>query len=105
MFTFAHHKWDVSFICIAFIAIIVGRFMNIYPLACLLNIGRQPKIPINFMNMLLFSGMYMLICMYSPKKNPYTLYNVNINDLAVNIYLVRIKTELQCESFQALEGP
>lgn len=58
MFTFAHHKWDVSFICIAFIAIIIGRFMNIYPMSCLLNIGRQPKIPVNFMNMLFFSGMY-----------------------------------------------
>lgn len=57
MFTFAHHKWDVGFICIAFIAIIAGRFMNIYPLSCLLNIGRQPKIPVNFMNMLFFSGL------------------------------------------------
>ncbi|XP_063858787.1 sodium/hydrogen exchanger 6-like isoform X2 [Scylla paramamosain] len=57
MFTFAHHKWDVSFILIAFIAIIIGRFMNIYPMSCLLNIGRQPKIPLNFMNMLFFSGL------------------------------------------------
>ncbi|XP_050717131.1 sodium/hydrogen exchanger 7-like isoform X3 [Eriocheir sinensis] len=57
MFTFDHHKWDVGFICVAFFAIIVGRFMNIYPLSCLLNIGRQPKIPVNFMNMLFFSGL------------------------------------------------
>ncbi|XP_066965843.1 sodium/hydrogen exchanger 6 isoform X4 [Macrobrachium rosenbergii] len=57
MFTFDHHKWDVGFICIAFVAIIVGRFMNIYPLSLLLNIGRRPKIPVNFMNMLFFSGL------------------------------------------------
>lgn len=57
MFTFDHHKWDPAFIFIAFVAIIVGRFMNIYPLSCLLNIGRRPKIPGNFMNMLFFSGI------------------------------------------------
>ncbi|XP_042207283.1 sodium/hydrogen exchanger 9-like isoform X2 [Homarus americanus] len=57
MFTFDHHKWDPGFICIAFVAIIVGRFLNIYPLSCLLNIGRYPKIPIKFMNMLFFSGL------------------------------------------------
>ncbi|KAK3861528.1 hypothetical protein Pcinc_032517 [Petrolisthes cinctipes] len=57
MFTFDHHKWDVAFICIAFVAIIVGRFINIYPLSFILNIGRRPKIPVNFMNMLFFSGL------------------------------------------------
>ncbi|XP_068248504.1 sodium/hydrogen exchanger 7 isoform X2 [Palaemon carinicauda] len=57
MFTFDHHKWDVSFICISFVAIIVGRFLNIYPLSFILNIGRRPKIPIKFMNMLFFSGL------------------------------------------------
>lgn len=61
MFTFDHHKWDVGFICVAFVAIMVGRFMNIYPLSCLLNIGRQPKIPVNFMNMLFFSGMCIVV--------------------------------------------
>ncbi|KAK7083214.1 putative monovalent cation proton antiporter 1 (CPA1) transporter [Halocaridina rubra] len=60
MFTFDHHKWDVGFISIAFVAIIVGRFMNIYPLSFLLNIGRRPKIPTNFMNMLFFSGAVKL---------------------------------------------
>ncbi|KAK7075376.1 Sodium/hydrogen exchanger 9, partial [Halocaridina rubra] len=57
MFTFDHLNWDVGFISIAFVAIIVGRFMNIYPLSSLLNIGRRPKIPTNFMNMLFFSGL------------------------------------------------
>lgn len=56
MFTFDHHKWDVGFISIAFVAIIAGRFMCVYPLSFLLNLGRTPKIPINFMNMLFFSG-------------------------------------------------
>lgn len=59
MFTFDHHKWDVAFICIAFVAIMIGRFLNIYPLSLLLNIGRRPKIPVNFMNMLFFSGKYI----------------------------------------------
>ncbi|XP_042889454.1 sodium/hydrogen exchanger 7-like isoform X5 [Penaeus japonicus] len=57
MFTFDHHKWDVGFISIAFVAIIAGRFMCVYPLSFLLNLGRTPKIPINFMNMLFFSGL------------------------------------------------
>ncbi|XP_045593385.1 sodium/hydrogen exchanger 7 isoform X4 [Procambarus clarkii] len=57
MFTFDHHKWEPGFICIAFLAVIAGRFLNIYPLSCLLNIGRRPKIPVKFMNMLFFSGL------------------------------------------------
>ncbi|XP_076059888.1 na[+]/H[+] hydrogen exchanger 3 isoform X2 [Oratosquilla oratoria] len=57
MFTFDHHLWDGGLIATAFFAIIIGRLMNIYPLSCLINLGRTPKIPTNFMHMLFFSGL------------------------------------------------
>lgn len=56
MFTFEHHRWELDFIVFAFIGIFVGRALNIYVLAGLLNIRRTPKIPVNFMHMLMFSG-------------------------------------------------
>ncbi|KAL7645011.1 UNVERIFIED_CONTAM: hypothetical protein RMT77_003381 [Armadillidium vulgare] len=57
MFTFEHHVWVPSFIITAFIAIFVGRFLNIYPLSFLLNFGRNPKIHSKFMHCLFFAGL------------------------------------------------
>ena len=37
-------------------AIFVGRFLNIYPLSFLLNLGRKQRIPWNIQHMLMFSG-------------------------------------------------
>ncbi|KAL8574828.1 Sodium/hydrogen exchanger 9 [Nucella lapillus] len=39
------------------LAIIAGRFMNIYPLSFLLNLGRSNKIRPNFQHMMMFSGL------------------------------------------------
>ena len=42
-------------------SIIVARFLNIYPLSFLLNIGRKTKIKSNFMHMMMFSGESVVI--------------------------------------------
>lgn len=36
----------------------IGRAANIYPLSFLLNLGRKPKIPMNFQHMLFFAGKF-----------------------------------------------
>lgn len=35
----------------------IGRAANIYPLSFLLNLGRKPKISMNFQHMLFFAGL------------------------------------------------
>ncbi|GFY35321.1 hypothetical protein TNCV_796751 [Trichonephila clavipes] len=57
MFTYQKHYWHVGFIVTAFIAIAVGRALNIYPLSLLLNLGRHNKIPLSFQHVLFFSGL------------------------------------------------
>jgi len=57
MFTFPSHKWLFGFILVAFIAILCGRAMNIYPLTFILNLGRNNKIPLNSQHVLFFSGL------------------------------------------------
>ncbi|XP_076435447.1 sodium/hydrogen exchanger 6-like isoform X2 [Babylonia areolata] len=57
VFTLQPLKWHAGFILSAFLAIIVGRFMNIYPLTFLLNLGRSNKIRPNFQHMMMFSGL------------------------------------------------
>ncbi|KAG8226967.1 hypothetical protein J437_LFUL009518 [Ladona fulva] len=49
MFTFPKHHFDFC----AFL----GRAANIYPLSFLLNLGRKPKIPLQFQHMLFFAGL------------------------------------------------
>ncbi|TRY74763.1 hypothetical protein TCAL_00731 [Tigriopus californicus] len=57
MFTFPKHHFDAPFICGSFVAILVGRALNIYPLAFLLNLGRQTKITMNIQHMMVLSGL------------------------------------------------
>ncbi|XP_054712479.1 sodium/hydrogen exchanger 6-like [Uloborus diversus] len=57
MFTYQKHFWHAGFIVTAFIAIAVGRALNIYPLSLLLNLGRHNKIPLSFQHVLFFSGL------------------------------------------------
>lgn len=57
IFTFHAQKWHAGFILSTFLAIIVARFCNIYPLSLLLNLGRRKKIKSSFMNMMMFSGL------------------------------------------------
>jgi len=57
MFTFPKHNFDAAFIGGSFVAIFVGRAVNIYPLSFLLNLGRRSKITWNMQHMLFLSGL------------------------------------------------
>ena len=57
MFTFPKHHFDPVYICAAFVAIFLGRFLNVYPLSAILNIGRTVKINSNLQHMMMFSGL------------------------------------------------
>ncbi|KAJ8735447.1 hypothetical protein PYW07_007067 [Mythimna separata] len=57
MFTFPKHHFDPWFIIAGFVTSVLGRAVNIYPLSFLLNLGRNPPIPMNFQHMLFFSGL------------------------------------------------
>ncbi|KAI0230723.1 Sodium/hydrogen exchanger 7 [Lamellibrachia satsuma] len=56
-FTFTKHEWNPWFIIGAFVAVILGRMCNIYPLSFLLNLGRSNKIHYNIQHMMMFSGL------------------------------------------------
>ncbi|XP_023237027.1 sodium/hydrogen exchanger 7-like [Centruroides sculpturatus] len=57
MFTYRKHTWNFGFILIAFLAIAIGRALNIYPLTFLVNLGRHNKIPLSFQHILFFAGL------------------------------------------------
>ncbi|XP_046383278.1 sodium/hydrogen exchanger 7 isoform X3 [Ischnura elegans] len=57
MFTFPKHHFDVGFIFASFFCAFLGRAANIYPLSFILNLGRKPKIPLQFQHMLFFAGL------------------------------------------------
>ncbi|XP_041029234.1 sodium/hydrogen exchanger 9-like isoform X1 [Carcharodon carcharias] len=57
LFTYQNHIFNALFILGAFIAILVARACNIYPLSFLLNLRRKRKIPWNFQHMMMFAGL------------------------------------------------
>merc|ERR1719427_427139 len=57
VFTFPKHHFDAIYICGAFVAIFLGRFLNIYPLSAMLNLGRTVRISGNIQHMMMFSGL------------------------------------------------
>uniref|UniRef100_A0A673N000 Sodium/hydrogen exchanger 7-like n=1 Tax=Sinocyclocheilus rhinocerous TaxID=307959 RepID=A0A673N000_9TELE len=57
LFTFQNHVFSPIFIFGAFIAIFIGRALNIYPLSFLINLGRRHKIRGNFQHMMMFAGL------------------------------------------------
>lgn len=57
MFTFPKHHFDAIYIIGAFVAIFIGRFLNVYPLSAILNIGRTVKISGHIQHMMMFSGL------------------------------------------------
>ncbi|XP_071951818.1 sodium/hydrogen exchanger 6-like [Antedon mediterranea] len=57
MFNKNNQQFNILFVLSAFLAIILGRLCNIYPLSFLLNLGRKKKIGMNIQHMLMFSGL------------------------------------------------
>lgn len=57
MFSFPRHHFDPIFIITGFVCAAIGRAVNVYPLAFLINLGRNPKMPWNFQHMLFFAGL------------------------------------------------
>jgi sodium/hydrogen exchanger-like protein 6/7 len=59
VFSFSHHRWDPFFTIFAFLGIILGRLINIYPISELVNFSRpaEAKIPCNFQHMMMYSGL------------------------------------------------
>ncbi|XP_046381605.1 sodium/hydrogen exchanger 9-like isoform X6 [Haliotis rufescens] len=75
VFTFQESRirWDAGFIFASFLAIIIGRFLNVYPLSFLLNLGRTNKIGWNFQHMMMFSGLRGAIAFALAIRNTSTL--------------------------------
>lgn len=77
MFSFPRHHFDPTFIIGGFacgkyfnfpscrnfnpffllVSALIGRAVNVYPLAWLINLGRKPKMPWNFQHMMFFAGL------------------------------------------------
>ncbi|XP_043202924.1 sodium/hydrogen exchanger 7-like isoform X3 [Amphibalanus amphitrite] len=73
LFTFPKHQWDFAFIGCAFISLFVGRLLNIYPLSWLLNLRRNPKIPLNFQHMMFLAGLRGAIAFALAIRNTYSV--------------------------------
>ena len=57
MFTFPKHHFEPIYIVASFVAILLGRALNVYPLSAILNIKRGVKITANLQHMMMFSGL------------------------------------------------
>jgi len=57
MFTFPKHHFDPVYISAAFVAIFLGRALNVYPLSAVLNLRRSVKISSSIQHMMMFSGL------------------------------------------------
>lgn len=57
MFTFPKHNFDPFYIIGAFVAIFLGRLLNVYPLSFLLNLGRTVRITGSNQHTMMFAGL------------------------------------------------
>uniref|UniRef100_A0A8B9JB22 Sodium/hydrogen exchanger n=2 Tax=Astyanax mexicanus TaxID=7994 RepID=A0A8B9JB22_ASTMX len=57
LFSYQNHVFNPAFISGSFLAILLGRAANIYPLSFLLNLGRSNRISNNFQHVMMFAGL------------------------------------------------
>lgn len=61
VFSYTRHQWDPFFIIFSFLGVVLGRFLNIYPIAGLVNLARQrssrPPIKASYQHMIMYSGL------------------------------------------------
>lgn len=90
VFTFTTHIWDFRFIAWSFLAITVGRILNIYPLTFFLNFGRTGKIPWNFQHMMVFSGLRGAIAFALAVRNTVSMPRQMMLTATLSIVLVSV---------------
>lgn len=79
------------------LAIIVGRFINIYPLSFLLNLGRSNKIRPNFQHMMMFSSKWNDLTYWLPRHSGECFWIAYLKVLGLNPVIIGIfQPWLQC---------
>jgi sodium/hydrogen exchanger-like protein 6/7 len=90
MFTFPNHRFDPGFIFAAFVAIIVGRALNVYPISFLLNLGRKTKITMNLQHMMFLTGLRGAIAFALSIRNTLTVSRQMILTTTLLIVIVTV---------------
>lgn len=90
LFTFTVHIWDFRFIAWSFLAITVGRILNIYPLTFFLNLGCSRKISWNFQHMMMFSGLRGAIAFALAVRNTVSIPRQMMLTATLSIVLVSV---------------
>ncbi|XP_076453860.1 sodium/hydrogen exchanger 9-like [Babylonia areolata] len=90
VFTLQPLQWHPGFIMSSFLAIIAGRLLNIYPLSCLLNLGRSNKIRPNFQHMMMFSGLRGAVAFALAIRNTETEANQHMASATMMIVLATV---------------
>lgn len=93
MFTFQKHYWDLAFILVSFLAVIIARVCTVYPLSGLLNLGRHNKISLPFQHILFFAGLRGAIAFALAIRNT---ENVARRAIATTSSLIVIVTVIVC---------
>lgn len=90
MFTFPKHNFDPYYIVGSFIAIFLGRFLNVYPLSAILNIGRSVKISGSIQHTMMFAGLRGAIAFALAIRNTVTESRQMILSTTLLIIIVTI---------------
>ncbi|XP_067944692.1 sodium/hydrogen exchanger 9-like isoform X2 [Watersipora subatra] len=98
---FQAKDWNLWFIFGAFLAMIISRLVNIYPLTFFLNIGRKNKISASFQHMMMFSGLRGAIAFALAVKNAATGTQMDNIFLTTTIVLVMV-TVIGCGALALL---
>lgn len=56
-FTFHKHIWNIPFIAFAFLAIVLGRACNVYPISAIANLINKNTVSCPFQHFMLFGGL------------------------------------------------